>query len=215
MTHSDDRGLVLPPQLAPTQVVIVPIYFSDEQRAAVLEKGEALRQQLEGAGITVKLDARDTHKPGWKFSEYELRGVPVRLGLGPRDLENDNVELARRDTGTKEVVPQAGLVKRLHDTLAAMQHDLFEAAKTRRTERTHVVDTYDDFRAVLEGDEPGFVWAPWDGAPETEARIQDETGATIRCLPLDPADVPADVAGGADMLTGDPSQGRVLFAKAY
>ena len=163
----------------------------------------------------MKLDARDTHKPGWKFSEYELRGVPLRLGLGPRDLEAGNVELARRDTGTKEVVPQDGLVPRVQDTLVAMQQDLFEAAQARRTERTHVVDTYDDFRAVIESDTPGLVWAPWDGSPETEARIQEETGATIRCLPLDPADVPADVAGGTDMLTGNPSQGRVLFAKAY
>jgi prolyl-tRNA synthetase len=217
MTHSDDRGLVLPPKLAPTQVVIVPIYFNDEQRTATAEAGARLKRELEAEGITVKLDTRDTHKPGWKFSEYELRGVPVRLGIGPRDLKNDNVELARRDTGDKDVVPQEGLARRVAEMLDQMQTDLYNAAAARRAERTHTADTYDAFREIVASDEGGFVWAPWDGTSETEARIQDETGATIRCLALDEEAIPggADVGGLTDVASGQPAQHRALFAKAY
>ncbi|WP_022835187.1 proline--tRNA ligase [Salisaeta longa] len=209
MTHSDDQGLVLPPKLAPRQVVIVPIYFNDAQRAKVLEACERIEQELSDAGISVKLDASDAQKPGWKFAEYELQGVPVRLGIGPRDLENNNVELARRDTRTKDIVPQDGLAQRIKDLLETIQDDLLADARERQAEQTTTVDDYETFQAVIE-DEGGFVWAPWDGTPETEARIQDETGATIRCIPFDRDETP-----GTDMVTGKPSEGRVLFAKAY
>ncbi|WP_457652442.1 proline--tRNA ligase [Rhodocaloribacter sp.] len=209
MTHSDDQGLVLPPRLAPTQVVIVPIYRKDADKSAVLEAAERIREQLKAAGISVKLDAREGYRPGWKFNEYEVQGVPVRLALGPRDVRNEAVEMARRDTRTKEVVPQAGLVARIRETLDAIQTNLFERALRFREEHTTRVDTYEDFRAVLE-EKGGFVLAHWDGTAETEARIKEETKATIRCIPLDRDEEP-----GVDMLTGKPSKGRVVFAKAY
>ncbi len=209
MTHSDDQGLVLPPKLAPTQAVIVPIYFNDEQRADVLEKAEQIERELTDAGISVKLDALDAYRPGWKFNEYELQGVPVRLGLGPRDLKNENAEMARRDTGDKEIVPQAGLAERVGETLDAIQNGLFERAKAFRKDHSTRVDSYDDFKEALE-ETGGFVWAHWDGTAETEARIKDETGATIRCIPLD-----RDDEAGEDLLTGEPSEGRVVFARAY
>ena len=210
MTHSDDQGLVLPPKLAPHQVVIVPIYFNDDQKTEVLAACERIQEELADAGVTVKMDDDDTQSPGWKFNEYELQGVPVRLAIGPRDLENDNVELARRDTREKNVVPQAGIAERVSDLLDEIQTSLYTQAKARRKERTHTVDDYDAFREVIEED-GGFVWAHWDGSAETEERIQEETGATIRLLPLDRD----SGESGEDMLTGEPSEGRVLFAKAY
>jgi prolyl-tRNA synthetase len=213
MTHSDDQGLVLPPKLAPHEVVIVPIYFNDEQQADVLDACERIQQALEDAGVSVKLDADDTQKPGWKFNEYELRGVPVRLGIGPRDIENNNVELARRDTQEKNIVSQDGLAERVQDTLADIQQSLRAQATERRAANTHVVDDYDTFREVIE-EEGGFVWAHWDGTPETEQRIQDETSATIRLVPFE-GEGPHDGETGTDMLTGEPSDRRVLFAKAY
>ena len=210
MTHSDDQGLVLPPKLAPHQVVIVPIYFDEEQEGPVMEKCERLQAKLEDRGVRVKMDDDQTQSPGWRFNEHELRGVPVRLALGPRDLENDNVEVARRDTQTKEVVPQDGVVDRVVDLLDDVQQGLYDQALERQEKRTHVVDDYDTFKTVLE-EEGGFVWAPWDGTAETEARIQEETSATIRLLPFDreEQDTPPD------MVTGEPSEGRVLFAQAY
>ena len=209
MTHSDDQGLVLPPKLAPTQVVIVPIYFNDEQRGAVLETCEQLQRALGDAGVRVKLDARDAYRPGWKFNEYEVQGVPLRLGLGPRDLKSGNVELARRDTQTKDVVPQDGLTERVQETLAAIQQDLYDRALERRTEQTTRVDSYDAFKEAIE--EGGFVEAHWDGTAETEARIKEETKATIRLVPLDREGGET----GTDLLTGEPSEGRVVFAQAY
>ena len=210
MTHSDDQGLVLPPKLAPDQVVIVPIYFDDEQQADVLAACEKVRAELEEAGVRVKLDDDDTQKPGWKFSEYELRGVPLRIAIGPRDLENDNVELARRDTRDKNIVDRAGIAERVDDLLDEIQESLYERALERREESTHVVDDYDEFREAIHG-EGGFVWAHWDGTAETEERIQEETSATIRLIPFDRE----ERESGEDMLTGEPSEGRVLFAKAY
>ncbi|GIV58411.1 MAG: proline--tRNA ligase [Rhodothermaceae bacterium] len=209
MTHSDDQGLVLPPRLAPTQVVIVPIYRKDPDRTAVLEAAERLTGALKDAGLRVKLDAREGYRPGWKFNEYEVQGVPVRLALGPRDVANDTVELARRDTRTKETVPQAGLVDRVRDTLEAMQRNLFDRALAFREAHTTRVDSYDDFKAVLE-DKGGFLLAHWDGTAETEARIKAETTATIRCIPLDQEEEP-----GVDPVSGRPSRGRVVYAKAY
>jgi prolyl-tRNA synthetase len=209
MTHSDDQGLVIPPKLARWHVVIVPIYFNDDQRQAVLEKADQIKHQLEDAGLSIHLDTDDTQSPGWKFNEYELQGVPLRIAIGPRDLENDNVELARRDTQEKNIVPQAGLTERVENLLDEIQTALYENAKAHRDEHTTRVDSYDKFKKVLE-EKGGFVEAHWDGTPETEARIQEETSATIRCIPLD-----RDGEPGEDMLTGEPSEGRVVFAKAY
>jgi prolyl-tRNA synthetase len=209
MTHSDDQGLVIPPKLARWHVVIVPIYFNDDQRQAVLKKADEIKQRLEDAGLSIHLDDDDTQSPGWKFNEYELQGVPLRIAIGPRDLENDNVELARRDTKEKNIVPQAGLTERVENLLDTIQTALYENAKARREAHTTRVDSYDAFKEVLE-DKGGFVEAHWDGTPETEARIQEETSATIRCIPLDRDEEP-----GEDMLTGEPSRGRVVFAKAY
>jgi len=213
MTHSDDQGLVLPPKLAPRQVVIVPIYFNDDQRADVLEACERIADELKDVDVRVKIDADDTQKPGWKFAEYELQGVPIRLGLGPRDIKNENVEVARRDTREKEIVPQDGIAQHVRDLLDEIQSSLYEQALQHRVDNTHVVDNYDAFKDVIE-DDGGFVWAHWDGTAETEARIQEETGATIRCIPFEGSDHAPD-DDGVDMITGDPSEGRVLFAKAY
>jgi prolyl-tRNA synthetase len=210
MTHSDDQGLVLPPKLARNQAVIVPIYFNDDQRTDVLAACERIQGELEEAGVSVKLDADDTQKPGWKFNEYELQGVPVRLAIGPRDLKNDNVELARRDTREKNIVPQDGIGQRVADLLDEIQQSLYDQALERQEANTQTVDDYDTFKEVIDGD-GGFVWAHWDGTPETEARIQDETGATIRLIPFDYG----EGESGEDMVTSEPSEGRVLFAKAY
>jgi prolyl-tRNA synthetase len=209
MTHSDDQGLVLPPKLAPTQVVVVPIYFNDDQQSDVMQRADELVSDLTDAGIRAEVDDRDTQRPGWKFAEHELQGVPVRLGLGPRDLKNGTVEVARRDTGDKENVDQEGLAGRLADMLGTVQQRLYDRALERREERTRTADTYDEFREAVE--EGGFVWAHWDGSEETEARIKEETSATIRLVPLeDETREP-----GEDLVTGEPSEGRVLFARAY
>ena len=209
MTHSDDQGLVLPPRLAPTQVVIVPIYRKDDEKTVVLEAAEQMQRALRDAGVSVKLDAREGYRPGWKFNEYEVQGVPVRLALGPRDVQNGTVELARRDTRTKEIVPRDGLTERVKDLLETIQHNLFERALKYRADNTHVVDSYDAFKEVLDS-KGGFVLAHWDGSPETEAQIKDETKATIRCIPLN-----QHPEEGRDMISGRPSKGRVIFARAY
>ena len=210
MMHSDDQGLVLPPKLAPHQVVIVPIYFDDEQEADVMPVCEHMQEKLEAQGIRVKMDDDQTESPGWRFAEHELRGVPVRLALGPRDLDNDEVEVARRDTQEKEAVPQDGIVDRVVDLLDDVQQGLYDQAQERQEANTHVVDDYDAFKEVI-NEEGGFVWAHWDGTEETEQRIQEETSATIRLIPFDrDEDEP-----GEDVVTGEPSEGRVLFAQAY
>lgn len=208
MTHSDDNGLVLPPKLAPTQVVLVPIYRNDEQRAAVLEYGDGILGELKALGIRAKLDDRDNYKPGYKFAEHEAQGIPLRMALGPRDVENGNVELARRDTFTKEIVPREGVGERAKSLLETIQVDLFETAKKRRAESTTEVETYEEFKQVLEG-KGGFIYAHWDGTPETEAKIQEETKATIRLIPF------GDDEPGTCMVTGKPSAKKVLFAKSY
>lgn len=209
MTHSDDQGLVLPPRLAPVQAVIIPIFRKDEEKTIVLEAADRIVQELRASGVSVKLDAREAYRPGWKFNEYEVQGVPIRLAIGPRDVQNETIELARRDTRTKEVVPIAGLGARVHETLEAIQKNLFDRAAKYREEQTTVVDSYDEFKEVLDG-KGGFIYAHWDGTEETEARIKDETKATIRCIPFK-----RDEDKGSDMLTGKPSDGRVLFARAY
>jgi prolyl-tRNA synthetase len=210
MTHSDDQGLVLPPKLAPHQVVIVPIYFDDDQEADIMPVCDQLQEELEDQGLRVKMDDDQTESPGWRFAEHELRGVPVRLAIGPRDYDNDNVEVARRDTKEKEVVPQDGIVDRVVDLLDDVQKNLYDQAQERQETNTHVVDDYDAFKEVIE-EEGGFVWAHWDGTEETEQRIQEETSATIRLIPFDRDEDET----GEDMVTGEPSEGRVLFAQAY
>lgn len=209
MTHSDDNGLVLPPNLAPIQVVIVPIYKKEGQLAQIREKADEIVTKLRSHGISVKFDDNDNKKPGWKFAEYELKGVPVRLGMGPRDIENGTVEVARRDTLTKEVKPIENIDQYIKELLEEIQHNIFQKAVDFRKEKTTTVDTYDEFKAVLKT-KGGFVFAHWDGTVETELKIKDETKATIRCIPLNQPD-----EEGKCMVTGKPSKRRVLFAVAY
>ena len=209
MAHSDNNGLVLPPHLAPVQVVIIPIYRSAEQLAAISEKIDRIAARLRELGVRVKFDNDDTKKPGWKFAEYELKGVPVRLAMGGRDLENDTVEIMRRDTLEKETRPCAGLEEYVRDLLEEIQSGIFRKALDHRARRTVRVDTYDEFKERIE--EGLFIMAHWDGTPETEERVKNETKATIRCIPLDTA----DAEPGRCMVTGRPSARRVLFARAY
>lgn len=208
MTHSDDQGLVLPPKLAPNQVVIVPIWKSDEQKEAVLNYCNEIIDELKALNIRVKLDDRENTSPGWKFNEHEAAGIPLRLTIGPRDLENNNVELARRDTLDKNIVTREGIASKVDKLLDTIQQTLFDAAKERIDKNTHTVDSYNEFKDVIEN-KGGFVYAHWDGTPETEEKIKDETKATIRCIPLE------DGEKGECMVTGEPSEQRVLFARAY
>jgi len=209
MTHSDDNGLVLPPNLAPDQVVIVPIYRSDEDFDAVSEVAKNLMKELRAKGIRVKFDARDTHKPGWKFNEYELKGVPIRIAIGPKDVEKGTVELARRDTLSKEFVKKDVVVEKVVGLMDEIQQNLFVKAKNYRSEHTTEVSSYDEFKKVLDT-KGGFILAHWDGTSETEERIKTETKATIRCIPLD-----NNMLEGECMVTGNKSARKVLFARAY
>jgi prolyl-tRNA synthetase len=209
MTHSDDSGLVLPPNLAPDQVVIVPIYRNDEQLDAVSEVANEIIKDLRAKGIRVKFDNRDTHKPGWKFNEYELKGVPVRIAIGPKDVEKGTVEIARRDTFEKEFVAKESVVEKIEGLLKEIQENLFTKALVHRASHTTEVDSYEEFKKVLK-EKGGFIAAHWDGTSETEERVKNETKATIRCIPLDD-----NTASGTCMVTGKPSERRVLFAKAY
>ena len=208
MTHSDDNGLVIPPKLAPDQVVLVPIFRSDEQKETVLKYAQPIIDELEALGVRVKLDDRENQNPGYKFAEHEAQGVPLRVAVGPRDVENNNVELARRDTLEKNIVPRDGIAERISELLKTIQSDLFNTAKERMTKRTRDVDSYDEFQKEIE--KGGFIYAHWDGTPETEEKIKQDTKATIRCIPLEPSG-----ESGKCMVTGEPSKGRVLFARAY
>ncbi|WP_304065984.1 proline--tRNA ligase [Pedobacter glucosidilyticus] len=209
MAHSDDSGLVLPPKLAPIQVVIVPIYKGEEELSKISEAVDVIIKDLKKKGISVKYDDRDTQRPGFKFAEYELKGVPVRLAMGGRDLENNTVELARRDTKTKETVSRDGIADRIELLLEEIQQSIYHKALQFRTENTKKVDSYDDFKKALD-ETPGFIAAHWDGTSETEAKIKEETKATIRCIPLN-----NEQEEGVCMVTGKPSSQRVLFARAY
>ena len=208
MTHSDDNGLVLPPNLAPIQVVIVPIYKNEEQRNAVTEKVLPIVNALRAKGISVKYDDADNRRPGFKFADYELKGVPVRLAIGARDLENGTVEVMRRDTLQKEIDQLDTIVDRIPALLEEIQENIFQKALKQREEMTVKVDTWEEFTQAIE--KGGFILAPWDGTTETEERIKELTKATIRCIPLGQPDEP-----GVDMLTGKPSARRVLFARSY
>lgn len=209
MAHSDDRGLIVPPRLAPIQVVMVPIYKSEEQLQAIRAKADQLQQAFKDKGISFKLDDRDNYRPGWKFAEYELQGVPVRLAMGPRDMENGTVEVARRDEGTKEVLPLNEVVAKVAELLDEIQHNLFARAGKFREEMTTYVDDFDTFKTVLK-EKGGYIYAHWDGTAATEQRIKELTKATIRCIPLDNPQ-----EKGKCVLTGAPSTQRVVFAKAY
>lgn len=209
MSHSDDAGLVLPPKLAPIQVVVVPIYKHDEELENITNYVKELSKELKAKDITVKFDNRDTHRPGAKFAEYELKGVPLRVAIGSRDMQNGTVELARRDTKTKETVSQEGLADRIEQLLEDIQQNIYQKALNFRAENTKEVDSYEEFKRLLD-EEPGFLSAHWDGTAETEQRIKEETKATIRCIPLNNKQ-----EAGKCILTGKPSTQRVLFARAY
>lgn len=209
MCHSDDQGLVLPPKLAPTQVVIVPIYKGEEQLAQISEVATKIKKELESRNIRVKYDDRDTQRPGWKFAEYEFKGVPIRIAIGARDLENGTVEVARRDTKEKETLQQADLVNKLEHLLTQIQNNLYQKALDYRDSMISYVNTYTEFKEVLET-KGGFVLAHWDGTVETELKIKEETKATIRCIPVD-----NPLEAGICIYSGKASKQRVLFAKAY
>ena len=209
MTHSDDNGLVLPPKLAPYQVVMIPIYKGEEQKEAVVARMKEIKLELEAVGISVKLDDRDSHKPGWKFAEYEVKGVPIRIAMGMRDLEAGNLELARRDTLEKKIYEQNDIANKVNHLLENIQTNLYQRAIDFREEKTHKADSYEEFKTILEK-KGGFIYAHWDGTAETEELIKKETKATIRCLPFT-----AKKEEGKCMVTGKPSSQRVIFAKAY
>ena len=208
MAHSDDNGLVLPPKLAPIQVVIVPIYKNAEQLAAIDAKVEGIASKLRSMGISVKYDNADNKRPGFKVADYELQGVPVRLVMGGRDLENNTMEVMRRDTLEKETISCDGIEEYVARLLDEIQEGIYQKALNYRKEHTVEVDTYEEFKEQIE--KGGFVLAHWDGTPETEERIKEETKATIRCIPFE-----GDTTPGTCMVTGKPSARRVLFARAY
>ncbi len=208
MTHSDDNGLVLPPKLAPYQVVIVPIYKKVEQLEQISVKAREIKQNLEKLGLTVKYDDRDNFTPGWKFNEYEFKGYPVRLAIGPRDLENGTVEVARRDTLSKEIMPLEGIESKVADLLEQIQENLFNRALRFRESNTRKVNSWEEFKEEIE--KGGFLLAHWDGTPETEEKIKEETKATIRLIPLNPEPEP-----GKCVYSGKPSTFRVVFARSY
>ncbi len=209
MAHSDDDGLVLPPRLAPIQVVIVPIFKNDDEQNRIAEKALSLQTYLRKAGYSVHFDNRDTQKPGWKFAEYEMKGVPLRIAMGPRDLDNGTVELARRDTREKQTLPIEQVVTRVPTLLDEIQKGIYKKALDFRNSHLTDANTYEEMKEVLDG-KGGFVRAHWDGTTETEGTIKEETKATIRCIPLDSPD-----EGGKCIRTGKPSSRRVLFARAY
>ena len=209
MAHSDDDGLILPPRIAPVQVVIVPIYKGEEKKELLVAKGRELTAQLKAAGISVKFDDNDNNRPGWKFAEYELKGVPVRIAMGLRDLESGHCEVVRRDTREKTSVPMEGLAAYVNDLLSAIQQAMYDKALAYRDQHITRADTLEEFERLLD-EKGGFILAHWDGTPATEEAIKDKTKATIRCIPLD-----NPLEEGKCIWTGKPSRQRVLFARAY
>lgn len=211
MAHADNNGLIIPPKLAPIHVVIVPIYKKTEQLEQISAKVEEIIEKLKSKGIAVKFDNRDTYKPGWKFSEYELKGVPVRLAMGPRDLENNTIELARRDTLEKTTLPIEGIEEHIQMLLEDIQKNIYQKALKFREANTYYTDSYEEFKDIM-ANKGGFVYAHWDGTTETELIIKEETKATIRCIPFD---MKKEEGKGKCIRTGKPSKQRVLFAIAY
>jgi prolyl-tRNA synthetase len=209
MAHSDDDGLILPPKLAPIHVVVVPIFRNEDELGRIAEKVKEITASLKPLGLSVKFDNRDTHKPGFKFAEWELKGVPVRIAIGPRDLDNGTVEVARRDTREKQVIKLEEVSTRIPTLLNEIQDSIFQRALAFRNQHITEVNSYDEFKDVLET-KGGFISAHWDGTPETEASIKEETKATIRCIPLI-----AKSENGTCIYSGKKSAGRVLFARAY
>jgi prolyl-tRNA synthetase len=209
MSHSDDNGLVLPPQLAPIQVVIIPIYKKEEELQAISDKALNWKKQLESFGISVKYDDRDNLTPGWKFADYEFKGVPIRVAVGPRDMQNQTVELARRDTLEKQIIKQENLIETCKKLLIEIQENLYKRALAFRDENIHKVDNFDEFKRILD-EKGGFLSCHWDGTSETEEKIKEETKATIRCIPLN-----NPTEHGFCIYSGKPSKQRVLFARAY
>jgi prolyl-tRNA synthetase len=210
MAHSDDEGLILPPKLAPIQVVIVPIFKGEEQLDQISEVINPIVKELKKRGVSVKFDTSDKQSPGFKFAQYELKGVPVRLAIGARDLANGTVEIARRDTKVKATYPIDAVIDTVKNLLEDIQINIYQRAINFRASHTFKVDTWEEFMKIIESEELGFMLAHWDGTPETEDKIKDLTKATIRCIPLDAVE-----EEGACILTGKPSGRRVLFAKAY
>ncbi len=208
MAHSDNNGLVLPPKIAPIHVVIIPIYKNNEELNRILDTCKDLKEKLENSGLTVKLDDRDTHKPGWKFAEYELKGIPVRIAIGQRDIENKTIEVARRDTLEKTTVSIDTAIDFIGNLMKDIQTNIYNKALTFRNNNTFEVNSYDEFKIAIE--KGGFIKAFWDGSAETEAKIKEETKATIRCIPLGSKDIE-----GKCMVTGKPSKKQVIFARAY
>ncbi len=209
MAHSDDQGLVLPPKLAPFQVVIVPIYKGNDQLQTVSEAALRIKKELEAKGISVKYDDRDTQRPGWKFAEYEFKGVPVRIAIGERDVQNGTVEVARRDTKEKESLQQTNIGEKIAHLLEQIQDNLYKRAVDRRNEQTNHASSYEEFKKILD-EKSGFVYAHWDGSAETEQKIKEETKATIRCIPLN-----NKKENGTCIVSGKPSSQKVVFARAY
>ena len=209
MAHSDDNGLVLPPKLAPLQVAIVPVFKSEEQLNLIREKVIPMKEEIEANGITVKFDDRDTHKPGWKFSEYEFKGIPVRITVGPRDIEQGTVEVARRDTLEKEVFQMTDIGNKISNLLVQIQQNLYQKALNFRENNSYYVNSWEEFKEVLD-QKGGFLYAHWDGTAETEEKIKEETKATIRVIPLDNPQ-----EAGKCIYSGKPSTQRVVFARAY
>jgi prolyl-tRNA synthetase len=209
MAHSDDEGLILPPRIAPLQVVIVPIYKGEEQKTQLDEKAKAIASELKKAGVIVKYDDNDNNRPGWKFAEYEKKGVPVRIAIGLRDLQNNVVEVARRDTKEKKSYSIDGLTASITRLLEDIQQSMFDKARAYRDSHITEVNSWEEFESVLEK-KGGFISAHWDGTAETETLIKEKTKATIRCIPLNNRK-----EAGKDLLTGKPSEQRVLFAQAY
>ena len=209
MSHSDDRGLVLPPNLAPNQVIIIPIYNSKEDYKKCLEKAEEINNHLIANNIRSEIDSRENHKPGWKFSEYEMKGVPIRIVIGPKDIENNTVEIARRDELKKEIIKENNIDKVVENMLIDIQNNLFEKAKNFREKNTKTANSYEEFKKIIKNDN-GFVYAHWDGSKETEEKIKNDTKATIRCIPIDKKG-----DRGKCIVTGKDSERMVVFGKAY
>ena len=209
MSHSDDRGLVLPPNLAPNQVIIIPIYNSKEDYKKCLEKAEEINNQLIASNIRSEIDSRENHKPGWKFSEYEMKGVPIRIVIGPKDIENDTDEIARRDELKKEIIKENNIDKVVENMLIDIQNNLIEKAKNFREKNTNTANSYEEFKKIIKNDN-GFVYAHWDGSKETEEKIKNDTKATIRCIPIDKKG-----DRGKCIVTGKDSERMVVFGKAY